>query len=487
VILILLLAGCAADAPAPVAEDSSSPGAAVLLTGNFPDPTVVRDGDDYYMTHSHKGMVPSLLVWHSTDLYHWKPISRAVNRNMGSIAAPEIIKHDGMFYIYFPAKRTNWAVVADNPAGPWSDPIDIKVPGIDPGHIASGDGKRYLHMNGGKGAEMNADGLSIKTPLETVYDGWEYPAEWVTECFCLESPKLLFRDGYYHMTSAQGGTAGPAISHMAVSARSRGPLGPWENSPHNPIIRTRSRQEGWWARGHGTLLEGPDGQWHMLYHAYEKDHFPFGRQTLIEPMEWTDDGWYKASLPADEPFEPEVIPNYRLESDGFEGDSLHLQWAMAGVETLDGIQQSGGALTIPAGGETMRVLHAFVSDHNYEAEIEFDVEGAAEAGLVVYYNSRWYAGIGAVNDQVHLLLKGGVQPRSQLEGKGVRFLKIRMQDNDMAVYYSTDGQNWTQHDRGLELSGYQSNVLGDFASLKIGIYTKGQGRVKVHRFVYRTM
>jgi beta-xylosidase len=80
---------------------------------------------------------------------------------------------------------------------------------------------------------------------------------------------------------------------MIVSARSKSIHGPWENSPWNPIARALSAQERWWSKGHGTLVEGPDRRWYLVYHAYEKGFLTLGRQTLLEPVEWTADGWVK--------------------------------------------------------------------------------------------------------------------------------------------------------------------------------------------------
>ena len=83
-----------------------------------------------------------------------------------------------------------------------------------------------------------------------VYNGWVYPKNWETEGddMYLESPKLLFKDGYYYMTSAEGGTAGPATSHMCVMARSKSIFGPWENSPYNPVVHTYSATDNWWSK-----------------------------------------------------------------------------------------------------------------------------------------------------------------------------------------------------------------------------------------------
>jgi xylan 1,4-beta-xylosidase len=192
-----------------------------VLKGNYADPSVVRDGNDYYMTHSSFDNLPGLLIWHSRDLVNWQPIGNALTEHVGGVWAPDFIKYKGLFYIYFPANGTNWVVTATNPAGPWSKPKDIKIGGIDPGHVVTRDGKRYLNTAGGNITPLTDDGLSADGPMRKIYEGWPFPENWLVECFCLESPKLTYFKGYYYMTVAEGGTAGPSTSHMVVSARSK--------------------------------------------------------------------------------------------------------------------------------------------------------------------------------------------------------------------------------------------------------------------------
>jgi xylan 1,4-beta-xylosidase len=109
-----------------------------ILAGDYPDPSIVRVGQDYYMTHSSFHYTPGLLVWHSRNLLDWEPIGHAVTEHVGgSIMAPDILYYDGLFYIYFPAGRTNWVVTAEHPAGPWSKPIDLQVGYIDPGQATA--------------------------------------------------------------------------------------------------------------------------------------------------------------------------------------------------------------------------------------------------------------------------------------------------------------------------------------------------------------
>ena len=263
---------------------------APIIAGNYADPSIIRVGEDYYMTHSSYKLTPGLVIWHSRDLLNW---SRVGPHYEGNVWAPDFVAHNGMYYIYYPAGRTNWVVTASSPAGPWSKPINLGIKGIDPGHTAGPDGKRYLHMSGGDFVELTADGLAIAGEVRHVYNGWRYPDDWVVEAYSLEGPKITVHDGYYYLTATVGGTAGPPTSHMAVSSRSRTPWGPWEHSPYNPIIHTESRDERWWSKGHASLIDSPDGQWWMVYHAYANGFHSLGRQTLLEPIEWTSDGWFR--------------------------------------------------------------------------------------------------------------------------------------------------------------------------------------------------
>jgi xylan 1,4-beta-xylosidase len=105
---------------------------------------------------------------------------------------------------------------------------------------------------------------------------------------------LLRHGDYFYLVTAVGGTAGPPTGHMVIAARSKSIHGPWEHCPHNPIVRTTSAAEPWWSRGHASLVEGPGGDWWMIYHAYENGFRTLGRQALLEPIEWTDDGWFRA-------------------------------------------------------------------------------------------------------------------------------------------------------------------------------------------------
>ena len=222
----------------------------------------------------------------------------------GSIWAPDLVHVDGRFFIYTTfvdrarpsgTQFDNIVMWSDSPEGPWSEPKSLDLFGmIDPGLLVDEEGVRWLYFNKGRVVRMSTDGLSAVGPVQSVYEGWQFPEQWDVECFCLEAPKFARREGYYYMLSAQGGTAGPPTAHMVVVARSKSPTGPWENSPFNPLIRTASADEPWWRQGHGEFTTDAAGNWWMLYTGYNASAGP-GKITLLCPIEWTKCGWPKIS------------------------------------------------------------------------------------------------------------------------------------------------------------------------------------------------
>jgi xylan 1,4-beta-xylosidase len=134
-----------------------------ILGGDHPDASPIRVGDEFYLTHSSFDYAPGLLIWHSRDLINWRPVAAALSRYYGNVYAPYLCEYQSHFYIYFPADGRLRVVHADHPQGPWSEPIDLGIHAIDPAHIAE-NGRRFLYMAGGKMAELNPDGLSVRTP-----------------------------------------------------------------------------------------------------------------------------------------------------------------------------------------------------------------------------------------------------------------------------------------------------------------------------------
>jgi beta-xylosidase len=487
ILLTALLAAAAARAsqtPAPAAPVKGE--IRVVLAGDFPDPTIVRVGRDFYMTHSSNRILPGLVIWHSTDLVSWQRIGCALLKPVGDVWAPDIVTFKNKFYIYFPAARTNWVVTADRPEGPWSEPVDLKLAGIDPGHVATSDGKRYLFVDGGRAVKLAPDGLSVVGVPKIYYEGWKYPEDWVVEGFYAESPKLTFAKGYYFLTTAQGGTSGPSTSHMVVSARSKSPLGPWKNSPLNPVVKTWSRSEKYWSKGHGTIFDDADGRWYIVYHASENGFLPLGRSTLIEPLEWTKDGWFKTIRDSKAEGPVYRLRNAAVESDDFAGAALKLQWQFSGPGAFENHALKDGRLVLPGSATDIRALLVPVGDHSYEASIRLEIEGDAETGLVAFYSAKMFAGIGLRKGSVEGLAKGAALG-SRIKAPSVKYLKLKMTEFDLQMFYSDNGKSWKPFPNSTEVSGYHHNVLGSFASLKLGVYVKGPGSVKIGEFIYKSL
>lgn len=125
-----------------------------ILSGDHPDPSIIKDGDVYYMTFSSFDAYPGLLIWKSLDLVNWSPMNAALSTYIGSVWAPDLVKHAGKYYIYIPGRtedyKSIYVIWADSIEGPWSDPVDLKLPDhIDPGHIVGEDEKRYLFLSAG--------------------------------------------------------------------------------------------------------------------------------------------------------------------------------------------------------------------------------------------------------------------------------------------------------------------------------------------------
>lgn len=479
-----------------------------VLAGDHPDPTVIKDGDDYYMTHSSFEAVPGLLIWHSRDLVNWQPLDCALQEYIGSVWAPELVKHQGRYYIYLPAKHTGagpgrhdlWVIHADDIRGPWSRPLALGNARIDPGHAVDEQGRRWLFLSAGYRVPLSDDGLRIVGPEEKVYEGWRYPEDWDVESYSQEGPKLLQHDGWYHMVLAVGGTAGPPTGHMVIAARSRSLHGPWEHAPHNPLLRTRSAAERWWSKGHGTLIPGPrSGDWYLLYHGYEAGFHTLGRQTLLLPMRYDREGWFHAAgdesqaLPM--PAGGQTLAHGLALSDDFSQPRLGRpwHWLRGGPAQYQRLRWADGALHLRAAGRSpadSAPLGLVAGDPAYEIEVDIELSRESQAGLLLYYSERLYAGVG-INAQAMVLHRYGLDQRQLPKpvGMGLSFrLRLRNARHVLTVHSSHDsGRSWQKFPVQMDVSGYHHNVAYGFMSLRPALYATGEGEVRFRRFVYRAL
>jgi len=463
-----------------------------IFGGDYPDPSILRDGEDYYIVHSSFNYFPGLLIWTSKDLVNWQPVAHALNKNVGAVWAPDLVKYNNKFYIYFPANNTNYVVWSDKITGPWSDPVDLKIGNIDPGHVADQDGNRFLYFSNGSYASLSKDGLSVTDGAKQVYEGWPVPENWSIECFCMEGPKITKHGEYYYLTVAEGGTAGPATSHMVISARSKSPLGPWENSPYNPIIKTNSSTEKWWSKGHASLIDDAKGNWWIVFHGYENGYYNMGRQTLLQPIEWTKDGWYKSpegiktEAPIKKPAGQWTKSNFSL-SDTFSKTTLSPQWQFFEDYDPERFKLTTNGIKIKAKGKSIgdsAPLLCTPSDHSYTAEVEAEIEGNATAGLLLFYDNRLYTGIAADKENVMAILRSWQFPTKKGINKTHLFLRLEKKEQLVNMYFSTDNKEWHKIENSAEVTSFNHNVLSGFLSLKLGLSAVGDGHVTFKNFIY---
>ena len=475
-----------------------------VIAGDRPDPNVLKDGEDYYATFSSFQYYPGIPIWHSRDLVNWTPLTAALTTDIGIVWALDIAKHGGRYFIYIPAldprddKRPlkTWVIHAETMAGPWSKPIDMKLDGyIDPGHIVGEDGKRYLFFNGGQRIRISDDGLSAVGPAEHSYGGWPIPEDWIIEGFALEGPKLLRKDGWFYMFSGQGGTAGPPTSHMVVVARSRSINGPWENCPRNPIVRTENADEPWWSRGHATPVQGPAGDWWLVYHGYENGLRTLGRQMLLEPMEWTADGWPRAlggdlSQPLSKPRGVKPGP-HGVALSGFASDAFRTRLAFYSPQPgyADRAKLESGALLLSGQGSgpaDASPLLFVAGDRCYEITVEVEIQDETQGGLLLFYNDKMFCGLGLGEGRLHAYRLGQEERWPPAGPASTRrlFMRVRNEENIATFFYSPDGMHWTK-ERSFEVSGYNHNVFDGFLSLRPALFAAGKGKVAFRNLSYR--
>lgn len=342
-----------------------------ILPGCYPDPSICRVDDDFYLVCSTFSYFPGVPIFHSTDLANWQQIGHVLDRPSqlplscqalsGGIFAPAIRYHAGTFYMITTNidHGGNFIVTATDPRGPWSEPHWLKeAPGIDPSLFWDDDGKAYYVGQRGWetgipeiwGSEIDLQEFKLVGKSESLWRGALH------NCVSPESPHLYKKDGWYYLMIAEGGTE---IFHSVTIARSQNPLGPFEGYRGNPILTHRHLGKGQPISniGHGDLVELKDGSWYMVmlgsrpYGGYHKN---MGRETFIAPVIW-EDGWPVVSpgsgkiewtYPA--PDLPEMSIKKTPAKDDFDDDQLDMIWNGLGTPDQGLYHLSDGKLRIRA-------------------------------------------------------------------------------------------------------------------------------------------
>lgn len=330
-----------------------------ILAGFYPDPSICRVGQDYYMVTSSFVYFPGLPIFHSRDLVHWEQIGHGISdpqqidyknceTSLG-LWAPTIRYHEGMFYIINTfvsggreASRDNYIITSKDPAGPWSRAHFIEgADGIDPSLFWDRDGHMWYvgnfifhpeHYEGHHGiylCELDQKTFQFCGERKIIWDGEYTHSKW------LEAPHIYYKDGWHYLIVAEGGTF---ENHCVMMARCRTVDGDYEFCPRNPIVTHRHLplEHEISVTGHADLIETQNKEWWMTLLAvrpYKGAHFNLGRETFLLPILWDTDGWPRidnaTGLVQAYEYTPD-LPHFSarpaFDSDNFESGTLGMQW-----------------------------------------------------------------------------------------------------------------------------------------------------------------
>jgi xylan 1,4-beta-xylosidase len=497
-----------------------------ILRGYYPDPSIERVGEKYYLVNSTFAHWPGIPIHESTDLVNWKLIGHALtNRDWYSfdglgisrgVFAPSIHHHDGTFYIINTLVDAggNFFVTAKDPAGPWSAPVWLKeIDGIDPSFFFDEDGKAYVLNNGAPEGKPLYEGhraiwmqefdLRAQKPVgprRVLVNGG---VDLSRKPIWIEGPHVYRIGGWYYLNCAEGGTGD---GHSQVIFRSKSVWGPYLPYEHNPILTQRDlprdRPNPVTNAGHADLVQHHDGSWWAVFLAsrpYRDSLYNTGRETYLLPVEWKD-GW-PVILAKGTPI-PDLVPRNAksaksagdaapritvAERDEFTGKGLRDDWLQIHVPRQDwfDLTSNPGMLTIRPLAVNLDAKRNASFLARRQQDLKFDAAtrlaapktSGIAAGLAAFQNEHyWYfLGVRRVADGVQVFLerRAGDDRKlytSETVGAGALTLRIRGDGGAYSFQYDA-GQGWQtlrEDDDGSILSteiagGFVGTVLGPFA------------------------
>jgi xylan 1,4-beta-xylosidase len=389
--------------------------------GFFPDPSVIRVGDDYYMVNSSFQYFPAIPISHSKDMVHWHLIGHAICDSddldlrdipdSHGIWAPDIYYENGRFYIIATLRlngdgkrgnnvlRRQLLVSADEPQGPYTKPIWLEEDDIDPSLFRDEDGKLYMIIAPGvRAVPLSDDGSKIIGSSVTLWTG--------TGERCPEGPHLFRKNGWYYAVLAEGGTG---YGHGINIARSRTMFGTYEPSPANPVLRQKDPHAVIQRAGHGKPIQASDGTWWMYYlcgRRNEGNYTTIGRETALDPIEFTADGWFTVNSgngPSTEQKAPQLpVCAYPAKTRWeFDKPELDLEWEFVrnpDPSTYSLKERSGWLRIYTRDGQLSerRAKNTLVhreQELSYEAETKLEfmpTKNGEQAGLTCYYSTATY-------------------------------------------------------------------------------------------------
>lgn len=451
-----------------------------ILRGFFPDPSVVRVGEDYYMVNSSFQYFPSIPVSHSKDLVNWEIIGHAVTeseyldlseiKDSHGIWAPDIFYYNGEFYIIATLRlndgsgpggaiRRQMLVKSKSPEGPYSEPIWLDVDAIDPSLFVDDDGRKYMVI--AKAAtvyELSDDFSKVISEKRIAWGG--------TGERCSEGPHIMKKDGYYYAIVAEGGTG---YGHGINVARSRTLFGEYENCPYNPVIRQTDPEKLIQRSGHGKLVDDINGDWWAFYLCGRRNggnYTTLGRETAMDPVRWTDDGWFLINE-GKGPSETQTAPSFAEGIadkfhffDDFDLNCLNREWEFVRNPNYDDFELDfknsrfriwTGDKNLDEIGSKNTLLHR-ESEFNFTAEtkLSFEPSENCRAGLTCYYSTATYIRFNLTKIDGDYLAElvinknegEEIVARRKIDHTENAWLRVKVSGQSREFFYSADGEEY---------------------------------------------
>ena len=494
-----------------------------ILSGYYPDPSVTRVGDNYYLVLSSFAHYPGLPIFRSKDLVNWTQIGNAIDRpeqldftgmrTSQAVFAPDISHHDGVFYIVNTCVecKGNFVMTAKDPAGPWSNPTWLPFEGIDPSIYWEGD-KAYIVNNRAPAEPPRYDGhraiwiqeydwragKMVGDSTQLINGGVDISKKPVW----IEGPHIFRKDGYYYLTAAEGGTS---VNHSQVALRSKFLRGPYVPFAGNPILTQRdldpARPNPVTSTGHAKLVETQNGDWYATFlgvRPYEGDSYNIGRETFMLAVTWKD-GW-PIILPKGRPVpfvgtKPRlpVSPPSRISTSGdfgyvdsFDGSKLAMQWVGVRTPKTPFYRLDHGDLILDRGGRIgdLSKVPSFVGrrQQHHVATMSTTVRFTPDtdgdrAGLVAMQSDANYLffGITRIAGKPVVALYKTDKGKEQLvasapvTGTGPVTLTIRANGGTMAFDYDGAGGKKTLA-RDVDARILSTKTAGGFVGTLVGPY-----------------
>lgn len=500
-----------------------------ILQGCYPDPSICRKGDDYYLVCSSFSMFPGVPVFHSKDLVNWTQLGHVLERksqlkvqdagvSMG-IYAPAIRynKHNDTFYMIttqFAGGFGNIVVKTKDPFQGWSDPVKLQFDGIDPSLFFDEDGKAYVVHNDApdRGKELYNGHRVIKI--------WEYDVEKdqiiagtdniivdggvdiTQKPIWIEAPHLYKKNGRYYLMCAEGGTGG---WHSEVIFTSDHPKGPFVPANNNPILtqryfpKERANKVDW--AGHADIVEGPGGKYYGVFLAVrpnEEHRVNTGRETFILPVDWS--GEFPVFENGLVPMRPKLkmpkgvtnqtgtngfFPNGNFTfEDNFTAEKLDYRWiGMRGPrEDFISVVKNGGVKINPFAVNIKEVKPVSALFHRqqhkiFDATVTLAYKPKSEkdlAGMVCYQSEsfNYVFGITKKDNDFYIVLerteRQGRRPNAQVVSKVIASEKIDVSKPvRLQVSAQGDAYRFNYAPEGGDFKNLGGTVSGDILSTDV--------------------